>query len=375
MNNNLGKILTDLREKKGYTQKDLANKLNVSDKAVSHWETGNSLPHVDTLVRISKLFKINLQDLIIAAASTDESDDNLVQDIIKEFTRRDENKSKLIKMILVITLAVILILGVSIIFTHSYNRFKVYNVAIDSDTIYYSKGIYVETKIKDSLFLSNIRIRNYVVKDTDNVVINLYYIENDKEYILQTYADLYNISFINYDSYIPINDLSNYIDKLYLRIKIINNKNEEKEYVGKLQFTLDFSNNKVFYNDYNKKAGSTKMSNLSSQEIERRLLANGFEKISDDVLEKKINNCNVHYIISSNMISINCEENNYLYRYNYKINKNILVVNIFNNNNIEVENYEYDVNNNKIIRCNIGSCNSYDKVMKHLDKYVLNHLK
>ena len=235
MNNNLGKILIDLREKKGYTQKDLADKLNVSDKAVSRWETGSSIPYVETLVRISKLFKINLQDLIVAASSTDESDENLVQDIIKEFTKRDKKKNKIIQFILAVTLMIILILIITIIFTHTYNRFKVYKVGIESNEIVAKTGMYVETKIKDSLYLPNVEIKNYKIKLTDTVIVDLYYLEDGLEKILQTYTNPESINFVNYDSYIPINDLSKYKDVLYIRIKIIDNKNKEHIYNGKLE--------------------------------------------------------------------------------------------------------------------------------------------
>ena len=40
-----GCFLAELRKEKGFTQKELAEKLFVSDKAVSKWETGGSIPH------------------------------------------------------------------------------------------------------------------------------------------------------------------------------------------------------------------------------------------------------------------------------------------------------------------------------------------
>ena len=64
--NNLGTIISKLRKEKGLTQKDLADRLNVSDKAVSRWETGGSSPNMDMIFRISKFFKISYNDLLAA---------------------------------------------------------------------------------------------------------------------------------------------------------------------------------------------------------------------------------------------------------------------------------------------------------------------
>ena len=371
MNNNLGKILVDLREKKNYTQKDLANKLNVSDKAVSRWETGMSIPHVETLVRISKLFKINLQDLIIAAAACEDNDDKLVEDIIKEFTQRDENKTKLIKIILSITLIVILILTITIIFTKTYNRFKVYNVYIESDFIKPSTGIYVETRIKDSLYIENIKIRNYEAKKNDTVIIDLYYLENDKEYILQTYTKLEDIHFVNSDSYIEINDLSNYKDRLYIKVRIINDSQEINEYVGKLEFVLDFSNNKIFYDENKEEINETKVIKLSPIEIKNILLENGYKEDNNVTMKIKLKNGYIFYYLDSNLFIVYFEEQDFYYKYIYKLNLNLLQVIIYNKNNIEIEDYEYDITNNKVINCIIGKCNNYDKAIKFLNENIL----
>ncbi|GLB46176.1 hypothetical protein WR164_01550 [Philodulcilactobacillus myokoensis] len=46
------------------TQKNLANKLNVSSKAVSRWETGKNYPDIETLIKIAKLFNTSVDDLL-----------------------------------------------------------------------------------------------------------------------------------------------------------------------------------------------------------------------------------------------------------------------------------------------------------------------
>ena len=56
----IAKNLTYLRKKNKLTQAELAGKLNYSDKAVSKWEKGESLPSVEVLYTISKLYGVSL---------------------------------------------------------------------------------------------------------------------------------------------------------------------------------------------------------------------------------------------------------------------------------------------------------------------------
>ena len=53
-----------LRQAKGMTQLDLAKALNYSDKAVSKWERGESLPDVEVLISLAELFGVSLSQLV-----------------------------------------------------------------------------------------------------------------------------------------------------------------------------------------------------------------------------------------------------------------------------------------------------------------------
>lgn len=59
-----GAFLMQLRKEKGYTQKDLAEKLYVSDKAVSKWERGLSVPDVSLLVPLAELLDVTVTELL-----------------------------------------------------------------------------------------------------------------------------------------------------------------------------------------------------------------------------------------------------------------------------------------------------------------------
>ncbi|MCE5188977.1 MAG: helix-turn-helix domain-containing protein [Eubacteriales bacterium] len=65
MNNYItGSAIRALREKKGYTQKQLAERLLVSDKAVSKWESGRGLPDISLIEPLAKTLGISVAELL-----------------------------------------------------------------------------------------------------------------------------------------------------------------------------------------------------------------------------------------------------------------------------------------------------------------------
>lgn len=69
----IAKNITQLRLAKGMTQIDLAGELNYSDKAVSKWERGESLPDVTVLMHIAEIFGVNLDYLVTPHKDVDDS--------------------------------------------------------------------------------------------------------------------------------------------------------------------------------------------------------------------------------------------------------------------------------------------------------------
>lgn len=60
----LGTKLADLRKRNGYSQEALAEKLGISRQAVSKWERGESTPDTDTLIELSRLYGVSLDELV-----------------------------------------------------------------------------------------------------------------------------------------------------------------------------------------------------------------------------------------------------------------------------------------------------------------------
>jgi transcriptional regulator with XRE-family HTH domain len=60
-----GTFVAELRKEKGYTQKDLAQRLFISDKAISKWETGASIPDTALLIPLADLLGVSVTELLM----------------------------------------------------------------------------------------------------------------------------------------------------------------------------------------------------------------------------------------------------------------------------------------------------------------------
>lgn len=65
-NKTTGEIISSIRREKGFTQKELAEQLNVTDKAVSKWERDIALPDINTLPKLADILNITIEELIAA---------------------------------------------------------------------------------------------------------------------------------------------------------------------------------------------------------------------------------------------------------------------------------------------------------------------
>lgn len=80
-----GAFIAHLRKEKGYTQQELADKLFISNKAVSKWETGVSIPDVALLVPLSELLDVTVTELLKCQRLPKEApmDSRQVEDLVK----------------------------------------------------------------------------------------------------------------------------------------------------------------------------------------------------------------------------------------------------------------------------------------------------
>lgn len=61
---NVGHFIAELRKEKNMTQQELADKLCVTDRAVSHWENGRRLPDISLLKNLSEIFGVSITEIL-----------------------------------------------------------------------------------------------------------------------------------------------------------------------------------------------------------------------------------------------------------------------------------------------------------------------
>ena len=112
----IGNFLKDLRNEKGMTQEQLGEKIGVSNKTISRWETGNYMPPVDCLNMLSDIYNISINEILAGErASGDEFTKIAEHNITVTLKELEEDyktfEKKMIFILVVTTLLTITILA------------------------------------------------------------------------------------------------------------------------------------------------------------------------------------------------------------------------------------------------------------------------
>ena len=78
-NKTFGEMISSLRKERNMTQNDLAEKMNVTDKAVSKWERNLSCPDVNSIPKLAEILGVSVEELINAQTKQDKGQ---IDDII-----------------------------------------------------------------------------------------------------------------------------------------------------------------------------------------------------------------------------------------------------------------------------------------------------
>lgn len=130
----IGQFIKNLRKDNSLTQREVAERLNVSEKTISKWETGNGMPEVSLMLPLCKLFNISINDLLSGERLdekkyAEKAEENMAY-LVDRTTPRKKIIISTISCILVILSSLALILISALFVTLIWLKFVIIGIAL-----------------------------------------------------------------------------------------------------------------------------------------------------------------------------------------------------------------------------------------------------
>ncbi len=276
----IGNFIAEQRVKKKLTQKELANKLNVTNKAVSKWENGRSLPDVGLFENLCFELDISLNELLSGGKDNKkEKKDEATMYFLKHFKK----KNKVLLLASVITIFLILFIsGLFIYFINNYNKIKVYSLSGESENFIYSEGLFIDTN-QEYFYTFGLLEQNKSILDMNILKISL---KNGDELLFedQYRSGGYLSELRGYNEMFTDENVKN-LDNWLLEVTYFDNSSEiEKTEIIKLQSELKLKNSNFLSKKVKSIGDNTENTNATSSLTEDR---NKTLETFEDYLVKK----------------------------------------------------------------------------------------
>lgn len=363
----IGKFIYELRTERGLSQYKLAEMIPISRQAISRWETGIAIPDSSTLLVLSKIFDVSIDELLFGRRITNEDSKSDIQNSITLNAIDDINKkSKNIKRLKIgIIISILLFVSIFLFyyFINSYNSIKVFTINGETYNFTTTDGIFVTTRDKIYFRLGNFDNKKNV--EIDN--FELYYLENGEEKKVFS-SDTTNIlirDYYGYNALFDYNNLNKIINNFYLRVHF-NDTYEDIHLVLKKDFA---NNNFLFFKDKKSYSENTKQDipvSFSKDNIVKDL---GKLNCDDDIctLDVEDGEHNITYTYIKEINHLNILDSNYLdlIEWNYFIDNGMIIYSVYKNNE-QIEN----------ITLNVDDISDDDKkyIQQFQNDYIIKHL-
>ena len=111
----IGKFIAQRRKGENLTQAQLAEKLGITDRAVSKWETGKAMPDSSIMLGLCKILKISVNDLLTGKVVTMENyNRELENNLLEMIKQKEQSDKRLLALEWVISILSLIILFVPI---------------------------------------------------------------------------------------------------------------------------------------------------------------------------------------------------------------------------------------------------------------------
>ena len=358
----IGNFIKSLRESHNMTQEELASLIPISRQAISKWERGLGIPDSSTLICLSKIFDVSINEILTGEVENSNSKGEFERITLSLYD--DRNKGKKIIKILIFSLILFIFLFLIYYFITSYKSIKVYTIYGKGTNVQISDGIMVITR--DKIYF---RLGDIIIKDDYNIKsLRLYYKEKSNEILYTTNDNILIIDQNGYNEYFEHDNIKNYINDLYLIVEY----NDDFETI-KLNLKKDYINDNFFKKNLIN-VGSNKVNKKISLDNNDKNLINKIKKIY------KVDNDEYVYEIIDGKINKNIF---------FDENLNVINLVIDTEGNI-TETWFYDINNKQFkysssdysflwddekIKCTKGICDDYSLKIGEFFEIIFDSIK
>lgn len=139
----IGKFIAEQRKAKKITQEELAEKLYITDRAVSKWERGLSLTDADKMLEICNILGINVNELLVGEKISMKDNEKRTEELLIELARQEElkNKKLMTSMWTILITSALFYVGILLISINILEEgFLLYTIVIASTVLFLIAG-------------------------------------------------------------------------------------------------------------------------------------------------------------------------------------------------------------------------------------------
>ncbi len=167
----IGKFLSELRKQKGLKQKEVAEAIQVSDKAVSRWETGRGVPDVESLQNLSDFYEVTINEILAGRHLKEEEMKEEADKNVKELVKKGAMLKRHI-VSLVCGIVVLLLSSIYLIALITYDPVEEHMMSLEftqenMDNIYSRLRILEDEGIEYTVEIDTDKERIKIFFDTD----------------------------------------------------------------------------------------------------------------------------------------------------------------------------------------------------------------
>lgn len=370
-----------IRQERKLTQKEIGDIIGVSDRTISKWENGTTVPDLCQIRNICKKLEISPSLLIKSEKKLSDNITNLRRKIGKIL-------NYILHNIFLITFILVFIL-LLLYFINNYNSIKIYDLKYNSENISFENGYLFKTKVTNILIINDIKINKIKYNPIDTKV-KLYTLVNGDKKIIYTSENLNNIYIEENKSGADLlskDVIESIKQNLYLLIETTDENNNEYNYECQITFKEKYKNNKLLYKSYIKNNSvdtlgfpfdnlidSPKINNKSTKVMSinnnnaNKLASLGYEYDKEkDVYYKVDENTKIEYQAKTKNLTIEKANNYNLKSIKYFSNLQRVIVTILDDNSETIVNLKYNAPLNKM-ECYKGNCENYRSDINHILK-------